>query len=162
MSVQNLLYQSVIAEHSLESIYIKQTFDYYHQRYLDSSRAQRFVAISERLPDELREHDMPCICDRTLGIVIPKRRSLEGGAFRGTLQQVGLLTATGGELFRGCIVFPILDEYDHVMSATGYRYGDRIRHWQKSVISWQRPTINDYICQGELLVEELLYGKTSH
>jgi len=162
MSTSNLLYQSVIAAQSLENIYIKQTFDYYRQRYLGSLRAQRFVAISERLPNELRDHDMPCLCDRTLGFIIPKRRSLEGGALRGALQRVGLLIATGGELFRGCIVFPTIDEYQHVISAIGYRYGTRIRHWQQPVVHWERPTPSFYISQGESLVEKLLYGKATH
>lgn len=111
---------------SLEDMYIAQAFDYYTQRFQSSGWAQNFIDSSPRIPDEFREHVNVSLWDRTLGLNIPKRRSLDGGSIRGSLQHVGLITATGGDLFRGCIVFANKDEHGNFVSAKGYRYGARI------------------------------------
>lgn len=58
-------------------------------------------------------------CDRTLGKCIPKCRTPEGAAIRGRLQRSGLVRSSGHELFRGCIVFPTVED-GHIVSATSF------------------------------------------
>lgn len=155
-------FSQVVSQISVENTYIQQTFDYYRRCFKQGHWAMKFVLESERIPEKLKAHDYPCLCDRTLGLVIPKKRTLEGGALRGALQKMGLLLATGGELFRGCLVFPTFDEYGAITSAVGYRYGERIRHWQPPIIYWCKPEPDAYIHSAEQTVQELIYGKAKH
>lgn len=145
---------------SLEDMYIGQAFDYYTQRYQTCEWAQKFVEQSTRIPDEFRDHTYISLWDRTLGLNIPKRRSLDGGSIRGSLQHTGLFTPKGGELLRNCVVFADKDEYGNIVSATGYRYGARIRDWQATIIHWQKPEPDFYIEQGMSFVQEVMYEQT--
>lgn len=155
-------YLDVLGQLSLEDIYIQQMFDYYRECYEDSEQYQQFVQESSRIPDELREHRYVGICDRTLGTEIPKARSLSGGAMRGTMQTVGLIRSSGSELFRGCAVFPKMDAQGQFISAVGYRFGKRIRHWQKEVVHWEKPKLDGYVHEGLTFVKEVIYGKACH
>lgn len=155
-------YRQVLGQLNLEDIYIQQTFEYYFQRYVQRPDMQYFVQHSARIPDALREHKCVGVCDRTLGTNIPKTRTLDGAAMRGTLQTVGLMHSTGSELFRGCIVFATTDETGHVVSAVGYRFCERLRHWHSPMIYWQKPELGAHVVQGLEFVKEVIYGKTYH
>tara|TARA_Y100000296_G_scaffold56116_1_gene64407 strand:- start:4907 stop:5398 length:492 start_codon:yes stop_codon:yes gene_type:complete len=155
-------YMQILGQLNLEDIYIQQTFDYYRECYEDSEQYQLFVQNSPRIPDELRDHSYVGICDRTLGTQIPKARTLTGGAMRGNLQTAGLITATGNELFRGCAVFPEYNDKGDIIAAVGYRFGDRIRHWQQEIIHWEKPENDGYVQDGLLFVKETIYGKACH
>lgn len=161
-NVQQPSYLQILGQLSLEDIYIQQMFDYYRECYEGSERYQNFVKESNRIPDDLRTNPYVGICDRTLGTQIPKARTLVGGAMRGNLQTVGLITSTGNELFRGCAVFPEYDEKGDIVAAAGYRFGDRVRHWQQKVIHWQKPEVNAYIQGGLAFIKETIYGKAYH
>jgi hypothetical protein len=152
-------YQDAIATVDLSNTYIKQAFDYYHQCFLASNWACMFVESSPLIPEDLREHSYPCLCNRSLGSQVGSRRTLQGGAMRGALLHNNLLLRTGGELFRGCIVFPEMDDAGIITSAVGYRYGKRIRSNQAGVIQWQRPDANHYVTQGMLTIKEMLHEK---
>jgi hypothetical protein len=155
-------YLELLNQVSLEEIYTQQTFEYYQQRYEECEEKQEFVKYSARIPDEFRDHDFIGVCDRTLGTKIPKARTLDGGAMRGTLQTVGLLLPTGSELFRGCIIFPEIDDKGKFVSAIGYRFGERVRHWQPPVVQWEKPEFDSYVKSGLDFVKEVIYGKAYH
>lgn len=155
-------YMQLLGQLNLEDIYIKQAFDYYHKRYSMFEEHQQFVHESPRIPDELRQHDFAGICDRTLGTQIPKACTLDGGALRGGLQTVGLVSSTGNELFRGFVVFPEFDDKGNIISAVGYRFGKRIRHWQQGIIYWEKPVSDGYVHDGLAFVKEVIYGKATH
>lgn len=155
-------YATILGQLNLEDIYIQQLFGYYNECYLTSEIMQGFVQQSSRIPEELRNHQYIGISDRTLGLNVPKARTLAGGAMRGTLQTVGLIHPTGSELFRGCVVFPEMDEQGNVTSAVGYRFGKRIRHWQQDVIHWEKPNLDGYVHEGLAFVKEVIYGKACH
>ena len=84
---------------------------------------------------------------------------MEGGAIRGSLQQSNLLLSTGSELFRGCVVFPEIDDLGNIVSAVGYRFAKRIRKGQRAVIYWQRPENESYIGLGMKSIQEVIYEK---
>ena len=151
-------YLNLLKEADYNDLVIKQVFDYYRQCYLNNERYEHIV-YSERIPKKLRSHEFIGVSNRTLGLHMPERSTFKGGKIRGTLLQVGLLKATGHELFRGCLVFPTLNDDGQVTSAVGYRYGTRIRHWQIPVIYWQRPDNLLYVSQAMQSIREVLNGK---
>lgn len=162
MTTNTQYLDQLMASFNTDTIYLQQAFDYYHQQYLGNEWAQQFVADSALISAELKQHSTAGLCDRTLGLKLPKRKTLEGGAIRGSLQRQGLLLPTGGERFRGCIVFPFTDGQGQIISAIGYRYARRIRAWQQEIIRWSKPSIDDYFRSGLSLVDELIYGKALH
>ena len=155
-------YGHILNRVNLDDIYIQQVFDYYRQSYLNSEKAQLFVEQSPRVPDLLREHDFIGLCDRKLGLEIGTQRSLEGGAIRGSMKRMGLFLATGGELFRNCVVFPEFSASGCIVAASAYRYGERIRKWQQSTIQWERPDPEHYTTNGLERVKEILHAKAFH
>ncbi|WP_348731333.1 hypothetical protein [Rheinheimera texasensis] len=155
-------YKHLLGQLNLEDIYIQQTFEYYFQRYGEREDMQYFVQHSARIPDALRDHKFIGVCDRTLGTKIPKTKTLAGGAMRGMLQTVGLIHSTGSERFRGCVVFPSVDDLGNVISAVGYRFCHRLRHWHSPVIHWQKPELGAHVQDGWSFVKEVIYGKTHH
>jgi hypothetical protein len=153
------MYEQLLTNLALEDMYISQVFEYYRRCYLENELSQQFVAKNQRVPNELRENECIGVCNRSIGDIVPCARTLSGGAIRGSLQHSGLITASGGELFRGCVVFPTFDSSGHVIEATGIRFAKRIRHWQNSTINWKKPKVNDYISDGVLMAQEAIYGK---
>lgn len=155
-------FANVIGQLSLDDIQINQAFEYYHQRFMHSDLARVFVNESERIPKDVRNSEFIGYCDRTMGKSIPPRRSFEGGAIRGALQRCGLVRASGHELFRGCVVFPSMNEAGEIVSAIGYRVAPRIREWDKPVVIWTRPSPEDFEVKGMNIARELIHAKTVH
>ncbi|MDT0627465.1 hypothetical protein [Alteromonas sp. W364] len=153
------MYESLISNMAVEDIYVSQVFDYYHACFVKSDWCQSFVADSPRIPGEFRNTEVIGLCDRTIHTIVPVARTLEGGAIRGGLQHCGLITARGGELFRGCLVFPKFDSTGKIIEATGFRYGKRIRHWQSLTVHWNRPNSNVYLAEGMALAEKFVHAK---
>lgn len=154
-------YLNVLGQINLDDLNIKQVFDYYQQRYQASHLAQQFVASSCRIDDEFNCDLNIGFCDRTMGTNIPKARTPEGAAIRGSLQRAGLVRSTGHELFRGCIVIPTVDSNGSIISAVGYRVG-RIRNGDKPVVYWHKPEPKAYVETGMSYAKELIHGQTYH
>lgn len=154
-------YLNVLGQLNLDELNIQQAFDYYRQRYQQSELAQQFVAKSCAIDDDVKENLSVGYCDRTMGKHIPKARTYEGAAIRGSLQRAGLVRATGHELFRGCVVFPTYHENGSVISAVGYRVG-RVRTSDKLVVYWRRPEPNAFVDVGLSLARELIHGQAFH
>ncbi|GAC27424.1 hypothetical protein [Brumicola pallidula] len=155
------MHEEIFGQLTVEDMYIKQAFDFYRDCLLGSDNKRLIASSLTTIPTELQSHAYTGICDRTLGLHIPNGRTLEGGAIRDQLQHCGLLTAKGGELFRGCVVFPKRDEFGHFVSAVGYRYG-RVRSWQPAVIRWHKPELGQFVIDGMKLVKEIAYAKAKH
>jgi hypothetical protein len=154
-------YLDVLGQINLDDLYIRQTFDYYQQRFNLSSLAQQFVSSSCLIADEHRESLAIGFSDRTMGKNIPKCRTPEGAAIRGSLLRCGLVRASGHELFRGCIVFPTLDDDGNVISAVGYRVG-RIRGGSKAIVYWHKPDPKAFVDVGMAFAKELINAKAYH
>jgi len=155
------MYEDILGKLSLEDMYIKQAFDYYRTCLLNDKNKRLIATQLNIIPATLHLHPYMGICDRTLGLNIPNGRTIEGGTVRGQFQHCGLFTTSGGELFRGCIVFPECDEYNHFISAVGYRYG-RVRSWQPPVIHWHKPEQDKYVVEGMKSVKGMIYAKAYH
>ncbi len=151
-------YMELLKEADYTDVMSTKVFDYYRQCYLQNARYEHIVN-SDRVPPIQRDNQFIGVSNRTLGLQIPERNSAQGGKIRGTLLQVGLLKASGHELFRGCIVLPTKNSTGQFVSAVGYRYGTRIRHWQPSVIYWKRPDDFAYASNTIRSIREVLHGK---
>lgn len=162
MQADNLhKYLNVLGSANLEDVYISQLFEYYQQRYCQSVLAQQFVESNCRIKDDFSNPAMIGLCDRTIGKNIPKRKTPEGAAFRGSLQRCGLIRASGHELFRGCIVFPSHDDIGNVVSAVGYRFG-RIREGDKAVVYWHKPDPQSFVDIGMSFAKEMIRAQAYH
>jgi hypothetical protein len=154
-------YLNVLGQINLDDLHIQQTFEYYQKCYQANCRAQAFFTESCRLADEYGDSLLIGLCDRTMGKNIPKCRSPEGAAIRGSLQRCGLVRASGHELFRGCIVLPSYDENFNVISAVGYRMG-RLRAGDKSIVYWHKPEPKSFVDVGMSFAKELINAKAYH
>jgi hypothetical protein len=157
--INNASYQSAISQIDVGATHIQQLFDYYHQCYVNSDWACVFMEQTALIPDDLKEHSFPGLCTRSLVTRVASRRTLDGGAIRGRLQQEGLLLNTGGELFRGCLVFPEADDNGVIESATGYRFGKRVRRGRPAVIEWHRSASDIVLSHGMNKIQEVIHEK---
>lgn len=158
MLSNNNQYLAILGQVNLDEMYIQQTFEYYQECYVNSKAAQLFVAQHADISTKTNEGRFLGYCDRTMGTQIPKRRSYEGGAIRGSLQRCGLIKASGHELFRGCVVIASL-ERDHVVSALGYRVATRIRHWETPIVRWQKPAAESFMNKGITDIRTLIHAQ---
>jgi hypothetical protein len=154
-------YLDVLGQISLDEMHIQHAFDYYKQRYQRSASAQTFVTTNCSIDDEMKSSLQVGYCDRTIGNHIPRVRTAEGAAIRGSLQRCGLVRGTGHELFRGCVVFPTFDDNGTVISAIGYRIG-RIRSGDKAVVYWHKPESKAFVDIGMTFAKELIHGQAFH
>ena len=154
-------YINVLGQIKLDELHIQQAFDYYRNRFQESLSAQEFVGNNCAIDVELRDSTAIGYCDRTMGRNIPRAKTVEGAAIRGSLQRVGLVRATGHELFRGCVVFPTYHDNGTVISAVGYRIG-RIRSGDKAVVYWRRPEPKAFVDAGMTFAKEIVHGQAYH
>ncbi|WP_133405860.1 hypothetical protein [Parashewanella tropica] len=148
-----------LIQRSPDEAHIQLAFEYYHQQYLKSDIAQQFVLTSPLLSEALRANVFIGVCDRTMGKHIAPRRSFEGGAIRGCLQRYGIVRPSGHELFRGCVIFPVMDDHEQIISAVGFRYRKRIRRNAPTVVHWNKPTPEAYKCIAMATARGLIYDK---
>ncbi|MEI5639970.1 MULTISPECIES: hypothetical protein [unclassified Pseudoalteromonas] len=153
-------YLSLVNDINYDEVYLNQVFQYYHERFMHSDIAQEFLVREERVPEKLLDNPLIGLCDRTLGRYIPKARTFEGGAIRGSLQRFGILRATGHELFRGCVIFPSFDDDGHIKAAVGYRIAERIRYWDEVIVYWKKPKPDAFEKLAMKRAKELICGKT--
>ncbi|MCL1137741.1 hypothetical protein [Shewanella pneumatophori] len=160
MLTNNESYLSVLGQINLDDLYIRQAFEHYQRQFVMSEIAQKFVHKNCLIEEHTQHIDEVGFCNRTLGKVIPKCRTAEGAAIRGSLQRSGLVRPSGHELFRGCIVFPTIED-GQIVSATGYRIG-RIRGGDKAIVYWHKPEPKAFVDSGMAFAKELIHGQTYH
>lgn len=107
---------------------VNQIFEYYRDTSLLEERVYRFLVNHSLYQPGILTAFAVGFSDRTLGRQLPCGKTDEGLYQRGRLQQIGLLLGTGGEFFRGALVFPFKDTEGNVMAA----YGQRITRWLRA------------------------------
>ncbi|QDT07438.1 DNA primase [Rubripirellula lacrimiformis] len=105
---------------------------YYHERLKESPDALDYLRKRCIENAEAIEHFKIGFSDRTLGLRLPTNRTKAGKDMRSRLEEVGVLKASGHELMRGCITFPIFAADDHERAGVGEIYGRRIDNAAKS------------------------------
>lgn len=128
-------FEQMLASPDVDDIYLKQLFDIYHQRLLANPGVCQKLARRGISMDSIEAHWIG-YCDRTLNRYVPTSEQADGAGCRGALRRLGLTKVNGHEIFRGCIVEPLL-EGDNIVAACGIklicpsRPAPRIIQWYK-------------------------------
>lgn len=141
---------------------IEQVFAYYQEALWATPRALGYLERC-RITDRGLIHDTEVgFVDRTLGKQLPNGKTLDGALIRGQLQRLGLFLGTGGEFFRGALVFPCRNDRGKLTGAYGQRITPALRrgtpyqlYWAlQPVQSFQRKAITSHqhliLCQHPL------------
>jgi len=101
---------------------LRQVVDYYAERLRDPAAGVPARAYLEKRglgqADALAAHKLG-YADRTLGLRLPLKATVAGGAIRARLERLGLYRESGHEHFNGCVVVPILDAAGEVLGLYG-------------------------------------------
>ncbi|MET0116423.1 MAG: hypothetical protein ABW090_03260 [Sedimenticola sp.] len=121
---------------SVSKTLIDQVFSYYQEALFSTPRALEFLqnlGISDK--GLLKEWGVG-FSDRTLGKQLPDGDTQDGAWLRGNLQRKGLLVASGGEFFRGALVFPNVDDRGEITEAYGERITPKLRSGTPYYLYW--------------------------
>ena len=101
----------------------------YYQERLPHSQAALDYLASRGLDDEdLLKRFRVGFADRTLGLRLPGKQSVEGKKLRSRLQELGVFRRESGhEHFNGSVVFPIFDEQGNVQQIYGRKITRSLR-----------------------------------
>ncbi|MDP5054612.1 MAG: hypothetical protein NWP69_12540 [Congregibacter sp.] len=104
-----------------DRLVINQVIDYYSETLRKHTKALAFLQRRGLCHADLLAHFRLGFADRSLGSQLRKLSHLQEETVRGALQRVGLLKASGHELFRGALLFPILDQDGQILGGYGRR-----------------------------------------
>ena len=102
---------------------LKQVIAHYYCRLRQSPEALAYLDKRGIKDRELIEHFRIGFVDRSLPGLLPSTACREGQEMRDRLREIGVLRETGHELFRGCVVVPIISEQGMITEV----YGRKIR-----------------------------------
>ena len=114
----------------------RQIFGYYQEALFYSPRALNFLNSLGISDAGLLKHWGVGFVDRTLGKQLPDGDTQEGAWIRGRLQRMGLFVASGGEFFRGALVFPNTDYEGEITEAYGERITPKLRSGTPYHLYW--------------------------
>lgn len=130
-------FEGMMVEVNIDDVFLPQLFGYYHQRLMANSSVYTYL-ITSGMTDAAIVNRQLGYCDRTLNRHIKRSITTDGATFRGCMQRLELIKATGHELFRGCLVEPIFDTQGNVISACGVKLGKRVRRNAPQTLFWYR------------------------
>lgn len=102
-------------------------FGHYHETLWRNAKALAYLKARKIDDPEFLDTFKVGFSDRSLGYRLPHGDTPEGGAARGYLQRVGVLRPSGHELFRGSVVFPVIDSDGDVLDAYGRKISPNLR-----------------------------------
>jgi len=129
-------FETLLEANNVESNYVLQLFDYYHQRLMEQHELLEVLERYDISIDDCRSKRL-AYCDRTLNRLFEQSRTADGGACRGCFKRLGLIKYSGHELFRGCFVEPLFVRND-IVSAFGVKLDKRIVKHAATSIYWYR------------------------
>ncbi len=104
-----------------DNLVVSQVLEYYSETLRNHSKALAFLQCRGIYQPDLLAHFRLGFADRSLGQQLRKLGHLQEETVRGALQRVGLLRASGHELFRGAVLFPMLDQHGQILGGYGRR-----------------------------------------
>jgi len=114
----------------------QQIFGYYQETLFCTPRALDFLQKLGISDAGLLKQWGVGFVDRTLGKQLPDGDTQEGAWIRGSLQRMGLFVASGGEFFRGALVFPNTDDQGEITEAYGERITPKLRSGTPYNLYW--------------------------
>lgn len=123
---------------------IEQVFAYYQEALWATPRALGYLehhSITDRAV--IHEAEVGFV-DRTLGKQLPNGKTLDGALIRGQLQRLGLFLSTGGEFFRGALVFPCRNDRGKLIGAYGQRITPALRLGTPYQLYWALQPVQSF------------------
>ncbi len=105
---------------------LQQVAEYYHARLKQSKLALAYLQ-KRGLTAAAIDHFKIGFADRTLGLSLPETQTKAGADIRARLQKLGVMRASGHEHLNGCVVFPLHDEGNAVVSFYGRKIYNNLR-----------------------------------
>ncbi|OUS23367.1 hypothetical protein A9Q98_14870 [Thalassotalea sp. 42_200_T64] len=132
--------------------YANMALDYYHTCLKRNERALDYLVRQRGLSENVIDAFGLGFADRTLYQQLGSDRYTQESV-RGALQRFGLIATCGAtngrEVLRGCIVFPIKDEFGHLTNAFGRKICDKLR--KSSEVYVVANKADDSLFNGEIL-----------
>lgn len=111
-------------------------FDHYSASMTGDARVrQRLARVQLASADAIARLNVG-FSNRSLGMQLPPVKTRERDQIRGALENLGLLVPSGGELFRGALVFPLKNDQGDVVEAYGQRITPRLRQGTPYQVYW--------------------------
>lgn len=115
---------------------INQIFGYYQEALFSTPRALDFLHKLGISDSKLLWQWGVGFSDRTLGKQLPSGDTRDGARLRGALQRMGLSVPSGGEFFRGALVFPNTNDHGEITEAYGERITPKLRSGTPYHLYW--------------------------
>lgn len=119
-----------------DSLVVSQVLDYYSETLRHHSKALAFLQRRGIYRPDLLAHFRLGFADRSLGHHLRKMSRLQEEMIRGALQRVGLLRTSGHELFRGAVLFPMLDQQGQILGGYGRRITPKLTAHSAYHVHW--------------------------
>ena len=145
--------------YNLDYMMIDKVFEYYHQVLTRSSKLLEML-LRRKVDLESINRLQIGFADRTLGFELQSHRRIQGSMNRGHLQRLGLLRASGHELFRGAMVFPYRNNEGQIVGA----YGRRPYHQRRSPVYhlyWNAEQVTLFNADSQRLPETIILCKSA-
>ncbi|WKD51041.1 toprim domain-containing protein [Microbulbifer spongiae] len=138
---------------------IDQVFAYYQEALFYNPRALDFLRQLGIEDAELLKRLGIGFADRTLGKQLPLGRTKAGALIRGNLQRLGMFVGSGGEFFRGTLVFPNRNEHGEITEAYGERITPRLRPGTLYHLYWSVQSAGFYNVRALHQFQEIILCK---
>ncbi|MBC9249125.1 hypothetical protein A9179_02425 [Pseudomonas alcaligenes] len=119
-----------------DRLVVNQVLDYYSETLRNHSKALAFLQRRGIYRLDLLAHFRLGFADRSLGHHLRKMSRLQEEMIRGALQRVGLLRTSGHELFRGAVLFPMLDQQGQILGGYGRRITPKLTAHSAYHVHW--------------------------
>lgn len=136
---------------------LERVANHYHQELRQHTQAQQYLSGRGLDPKKLVEPFSLGFCNGTLHTLIP-----DEGPLRRAMTELGVLTAAGKELFRGCLVVPLTHPDHGVVGLYGRRIrsGAKVEHLylpgpHRGVFHWQALKLSSRIYLTESVLDAL-------
>jgi DNA primase len=125
-----------LAIHAQEEVLKNYVFDYYVKFIKQEYEYTAWLRSRKIYDPAMLDHFKIGFADNSIGNSFEHCRRPAGARDRGTLQRLGLLTATGYQFFRQSMVFPFMDADGDIVAAYGRRIADRARNDLQLYLHW--------------------------
>lgn len=119
-----------------DNLVVNQVLDYYSQTLCSDTKALAYLQGRGIYQPDLLAQFRLGLADRSLGLQLRKLSFLEEETVRGALMRVGLLRDSGHELFRGALVFPMLNQDGKILGCYGRRITPKLTAHSAYHVHW--------------------------
>lgn len=119
-----------------DNLVVNQVLDYYSDTLRSHAKALAYLQGRGIYQPDLLATFRLGFADRSLGAQLRKLSHLQEETVRGALLRVGLLKGSGHELFRGALVFPMLDQDGRILGGYGRRITPKLTAHSAYHVHW--------------------------